>query len=269
MFRNKEGGLAIAKIVIWSVAGLVVLILFFMSFGTIDAGERGVKLQLGAVIGNPLGSGLYLKLPFIQDVVKIDVRTEKVEVEKSEAYSHDLQVVDIHSVINYNIDPAAVATVYKQYGLDFESKVLTPNLEASVKQTVAKYTAEELLSKRQEVQGEIENALKSSVPPQFIVTKYALVNEAFSPEYEKAIEEKQVAQQNAETAKNLLVKAQVDAQSRVAEADGEAKAIAIQAQAINSQGGADYIQLKAIEKWDGKLPVYQLAGTTPFINISK
>lgn len=268
-YTKENGDLNVPKIVGHSVLGLFVLILVFGAFGTVGAGEKGVKTRFGAIVGNPLSSGLYFKIPFFEDVVKLSIRTQKVEVEKSEAYSHDLQIVDIHSVINYNIDPNAAGSIYKQYGLDYETKILTPNLEASVKQTVAKYTAEELLSKRQEVQNEIENALKSAVPSSFIITKYALVNEAFSPEYEKAIEEKQVAQQNAETAKNLLIKAQVDAESRVAEADGEAKAIAIQAQAIQTQGGAAYIQLKAIEKWNGILPQYQLAGTTPFINITK
>lgn len=269
LFLNKEGEVSLPKIIGESIIGLIIIVLLFSSLGTVNAGESGVKTRFGAIIGNPLSNGLYVKIPFIDDVVKLSTRTQKVEVEKSEAYSHDLQVVDIHSVINYNLDPQAVGTVYKQYGLDYETKVLSPNLEASVKQTIAKYTAEELLSKRAEVQSEIESALKSSVPSPFIITKYALVNEAFSSEFEQAIEAKQVAQQNAEKATNELKKAQIDAQSRVAEADGEAKAIAIQVQAIQNQGGAAYIQLKAIEKWDGKYPTTMLGNNIPLINLTK
>lgn len=241
-----------------------------MSFTTVKAGERGVVLNWGAFNNQIFEPGLHFKVPFMQTVVKTNVQTKAIEVQKSEAYTHDLQVVDIHSVINYNVDPGAVGTVYQQYGLDFASKVLYPNLEASVKQTVAKYTAEDMLSKRAEVQAEIEQALKSSVPPQFLITKYALVNEAFSADYEAAIERKQVAQQDAETAKNLLTKAQVDAQSTIAKAQGDAEAIKIQAQAINSQGGADYVQLQAIKAWDGHLPAQMIpGGSVPFLNLTK
>lgn len=255
-------------------SGIVVVIFLIIILGTftvVGAGERGVLLTFGAFNGTVYQPGLHFKLPLVQEVVKTSIQTNKIEVEKSEAYSKDLQMVDIHSVINYNLDPAQVGVVYQQYGLDFEGKVLNPNLEASVKQTIAKYTAEELLSKRAEVQLEIENALKLSVPPQFLVTKYALVNEAFSPAFEKAIESKQVAQQDAERAKNELAKTQVDAEARIAQAEGEAKAISIQAQAITQQGGADYIQLQAIAKWSGQLPQYMSPNAVlPFVgNVTK
>lgn len=268
MYKNEDGDLKIGKIIGQIVVVIVLLVLFFSSYVIVGAGERGVMLTFGAFKGNVLQPGFHFKLPFVQDVIKTSVRTMKIEVEKSEAYSHDLQVVDIHSVINYNIDPATVGTVYQQYGLDFEGKVLTPNLEASVKQTIAQYTAEELLSKRAEVQGQIETALKEAVPSQFLITKYALVNEAFSSDFEAAIEAKQVAQQNAEKAKNELTKAQIDAESRVATAKGEAEAIKIQAEAINSQGGADYVQLQAIKQWKGDVPQYMMSGAVvPFVNL--
>lgn len=238
------------KIVKYVIVGIVTLILLFGSWTIVGAGERGVLLTLGAFKGTVYQPGFHFKLPLVQEIVKVNVQTQKIEVEKSEAYSHDLQVVDIHSVINYNLDPSEVGVIYQQYGLNFEGKVLTPNLESSVKQTIAKYTAEELLSKRGEVQSQIELALKGAVPSQFLITKYALVNEAFSHEYETAIENKQVAQQKAEQAKNELVKAQIDAEARVAQAKGEAEAIKIQASAIQSQGGADYVKLQWIKAWE-------------------
>lgn len=249
------------------IVALVFLSIFFGSFTIIPAGERGVLLTFGAFNGTVFQPGLHFKIPYVQEVVKVNVQTNKIEVNRSEAYSRDLQAVEVHSVINYNVDPTSVGNVYQQYGLDFEGKVLTPNLEASVKQTIAKYTAEELLSKRAEVQDQIQTALKSSVPPQFVVTKYALVNEQFSEDFEQAIEAKQVAQQAAEKAKNELTKAQIDAESRVAQAKGEAEAIKIQAQAIQQQGGAEYVKLKAIEKWNGILPTYMMGDTVPFVNL--
>lgn len=269
--KDKDGyaKVNIGKIILHSVLAIILLILFFSSFTIVGAGERGVVLNWGAFNGQIMQPGFNFKVPFMQKVVKMSVRTEKIEEEKSEAYSQNLQVVDIHSVINFNLNPQSVGEIYQKYGLDYEIKILKPNLEASVKQTVAKYTAEELLAKRAEVQGQIQEALKESVPQEFVITKYALVDEAFSKKYENAIEAKQVAQQEAEKAQNELNKAKIDAESRIAQAKGEAEAIKIQAQAITQQGGKDYVSLKWIEKWNGNLPQTMLGDSTPLINIGK
>lgn len=258
------------KIVLLSVLGLIVLITFLSTFQIVGAGERGVLLTFGAFNGTVFQPGIHLKLPFVQEVIVMDVRTQKLDIDNSEAYSHDLQVVETYSVVNYNLDPQAVGTIYQQYGLDYEAKMLHPNLEASVKQTIAKYSAETILSDRATIQTEIQEVFKQSVPNAFTITKYALVNESFSKTYEAAIEAKQVAQQDAEKAQNELKKAQIDAQSRIAQAKGEAEAIQIQAAAIQQQGGANYVQLQAIQKWDGKLPIQMIPGSTvPFINLTK
>ena len=266
-FIKEDGRPKTGKIVGHIIGELVFLLLFFSSFSIVGAGERGVLLTWGAFNGTVFQPGLNLKFPIAQSVIKMSVQTQKIEIEKSEAYSHDLQLVDIHSATNYNLDPLEVGKIYQQYNLNFESKVLIPNLEASVKQTIAKYTAEELLSKRAEVQDAIQEDLKQAVPSVFVITKYALVNEDFSNAYEQAIEAKQVAQQNAEKANNELKKAKIDAEARIAQAKGEAEAIRIQAEAIQHQGGAEYVNLKAIEKWNGVLPQYMLKDATPFVNI--
>lgn len=259
------------KFVKWIVGVFVVLIVIALinPFATVDAGERGVVLNFGAFNGQILDPGLHLVTPVAQSVIKMDVQTQKLELEGSEAYSHDLQNVRISSVVNYNLDPAQAGIVYQQYGYGYEEKILRPNMEAAIKQTVAKYSAEELLSKRAIVQSEIESTFRASIPPQFIVTKYALVDEAFSEAYERAIEAKQVAQQDAERAQNELKKVQIEAEQRVAQAKAEAEAIKIQAEAIQQQGGASYVQLQAIAKWDGRLPSQMVPGSAvPFIDLT-
>jgi len=246
----------------------VVLVLVLNPFVVIGAGERGVVLNWGAFTGGILEPGLHFRLPIAQSVVKMDVQTQKLEIELSEAYSHDLQNVKIHSVVNYNPDPKQVGVIYQQYGLDAESRILQPNLEAAVKQTIAKYSAEEILSKRGEVATEIESEFRKAIPNTFLVTKYALVNETFSEAYEAAIEQKQVAQQNAEKADNDLKRIKIEAEGRVAQATAEAEAIKIQAEAIQQQGGASYVNLKAVEKWDGHLPDQMIpGGALPFLNL--
>lgn len=252
-----------------SAVFLVILLLVLNPFVAIDAGERGVVLNWGAFNGEIMEPGLHFRTPFVQKVVKINIQNQAEEIEKSEAYSKDLQMVDIHSVINWNVKPDQVGTFYTQYNGEF-SNVLLPRLEAAIKQTVAKYSAEELLQKRGEIQGEIFNTYKQTVPDVVSVVSYSIVNESFTPEYEKAIEQKQIAQQDAEKAENELKKVKIEAEQRVAQAKAEAEAIKIQAEAIQSQGGSDYVQLQAIAKWNGALPAQMVPGSTvPFINLTK
>lgn len=257
--------------IIAGVLGVVALIIAVSSFTIVRAGERGVVLKWGAVQPAVLAEGLHWIVPFEESVVKMDVRTQKFESEKSEAYSKDLQVVDIHSAINYSLDAKASGSVYQTLGLQYEAKVIAPQLEAAVKQTVAKYTAESLLQDRAQVQSEIEDTLRGTLQPYNVVLeKYVLVNETFSSDFEASIERKQVAEQDALTAKNKLDQVKYEADQRVAQAQAEAEAIKIQAQAIQQQGGSDYVQLQAIAKWDGHLPAQFVPGSSvPFLNLTK
>lgn len=259
---------SIIRWIILAVVILSALALGFGSFTIVGAGERGVVLNWGAFQGQIMNPGLNFKIPLVQNVKSINVQTQSLQVDKSEAYSKDLQIVVIHSVINYNAIPERVGEFYQQYDAAFDN-LLIPRLEAAVKQTVAKYTAEELLQKRGEVQEEIEKNFSANVPNVVQITKYSLVNEQFSQAFEEAIEKKQVAQQDAERAQNELKKVQIEAEQRVAQAKAEAEAIKIQAEAIQQQGGQAYVQLQAISKWDGKLPQQMIPGSAvPFINLN-
>ncbi len=249
-------------------------ILILRSFVVISAGERGVVLTWGAISGDVMKEGLHFRIPFAQRIEKINVATRKLESTNSQAYSKDLQVVTIHSALNWNADPTAANEIYRDLrgGSDvLESKIVGPNLEVAIKQIVAKYTAEELLVYRQKIQGEIYDTVKATVAPNHaIVTNYAMIDESFSDAYEQAIERKQIAEQDALTAKNKLEQVKFEADQRVAQAEAEAKAIKIQAEAIQQQGGENYVQLKAVEKWNGVLPTYSTAGAPlPFLNVVK
>jgi len=254
--------------------GIIALIIILGSFTVVNAGERGVVLTWGALSDKAYDEGLHFLLPIAQQVVKIDVTTQKLETTNSQAYSKDLQVVTVHSVLNWNIDPAAVNDVYRSMrgGADeLDSRIVRPNLEVAIKQVVARYTAEELLVNRQKVQDEISEAVKSSVASNHaLVTHYAMVDESFSDAFELAIERKQIAEQDALTAKNKLEQVKFEAEQRVAEAEAEARAIQIQAQAITQQGGQNYVQLKAVEKWNGVMPTYITSGSPlPFVNLTR
>ena len=253
------------------VAAAVVIIFLLNPLVVVDVGTRGVVLNWGAFQGQVMEPGLHFRIPFMQEVVKINVQTEKVELKASAAYSHDLQIVTVDSALTYNLDPQEVGLLYAEIGPSYEEKIIKPSLEAAVKQVYAQYIAEELLSKRGQVQGEIEDAFKKTIAGKHIIVQhYALVNESFSADFENAIEQKQIAEQSALKAKNDLDRIKIESEQRVTQAKGEAEAIKIQAAAIQNQGGAEYVQLQAIDKWDGKLPNQMLSGgTVPFINLTK
>jgi regulator of protease activity HflC (stomatin/prohibitin superfamily) len=262
------------RIILGAIAFLAVVIVFG-AFSVVDEGERGVVLTLGAFNGRVMEPGLNFKLPLIQTVVKYDVRTTKLEIVKSSAYSKDLQPVDIHSVVNYAVKQSEVGSVYAKFNRSVEERVLSPLLESTVKQVIAKYTAEELLSMRGEVQSQIGEALKASCPREIEIQAYQLVNEDFSDLFESAIEAKQVAAQNAERAVNEKLEAETRALTTVITAKAQAEAIRIQTDAINSQGGQNYVAMEsvkvnseAVKKWNGVLPTYVTGGTAlPFIGI--
>ncbi len=276
MFRDKDGDIAIGKVVVSAIGAFILLlvVLSLWPLRSIDAGQRGVLTVFGKVNPNVLGEGLHFVNP-LASVHAVSLQTQTINFDNDNAMSaasNDLQDVTIAVVANYHLPESDVVPVYQQYqGLpNFQSNKLEPAVREAVKSITAQYTAEELVTKRSEVSTKIEAAIVTDFQQLGVVEEsFKIVNLTFSDDFTKAIEAKVTAVQDAEAAKNKLSQVQYEAQQRVAEADGEAKAIAIQAAAIQNQGGAAYIQLKAIEKWDGKLPVYQLAGTTPFINITK
>ncbi len=268
-FTDEDGNPKIFKVVAHVVIGIIALAVIVSSFGTVGAGERGVKTRFGKVVGT-LGTGLYTKNPFTTRVDKLDVQTQKEQAEATAA-SSDLQTVNTTVAVNYNLDADKVADLYTRIGTEYKSKVIDPAIQEVVKAVTAKYTAEQLITKRAEVTDSIQKSLAERLSTQDIaVSTVSIVNFEFSGSFNAAIEAKVTAEQNALAAKNKLDQIKFEAEQTVATAQAQAEAIKIQAQAINSQGGADYVQLQAVKQWDGHLPVQMVpGGSVPFINVSK
>lgn len=269
-YMTKFGEPNVPKIAAHVAIVILVLVLLFGSLGTISAGDVGIETRLGAVVGTK-SPGLYFKLPFVESVTEMDVQTQKENVDKISAASQDLQEVTTSVAINYHLEPTKAAEIYRNIGTDYAVRVIDPAIQESVKANTANYTAEQLITQRELVrQGVID--LLSQKMAQFGIQVDAvnMTDFQFSPDFTAAIESKVTAVQNAEAAKNKLAQVQYEAEQTVATAEGQAKAIQIQAQAINSQGGTDYVQLQAIAKWDGHLPAQMIPGATvPFLNLSK
>ena len=244
----------------------IVLVIAFGSWGTIDAGNCGVVLRMGAVTGEIKPPGFYTKMPFSVHVVEMNVQVQKEQVD-TQCSSKDLQTVKATVSLNLSLMQDKAASVYQTIGVDYLDTVVAPAMQESVKSVMAQYTAEELISKREEVRQSIADLLATKLTPIGVKTEAInIVDFDFSPTFNEAIEAKVTAEQNALAAKNKLEQVKYEADQSVAMAEGQAKAIAIQAQAIQVQGGEAYIQLKALEKWDGKLPQIMGAGTVPFVN---
>ncbi len=262
------------KWIIRSIIGVVVLflVIWLWPFGTVGGGARGVVLNWGAVSTQTKSPGLYFRVPIMQRVIEMDVQVQK-ESTTATAASSDLQNVKAEVALNYNLDPAQVATIYKSIGDEaiVNDRIIAPAMQEAVKAVTANYTAEELITKRQEVTNLIQTQLTTKLQGYgILVDAFNVTNFDFSDSFNQAVEAKVTAQQNALAAQNKLQQVQFEADQTIATAKAQAQAIQIQAQAINSQGGADYVQLQAIKAWDGKLPTQMVPGSTvPFINLTK
>jgi regulator of protease activity HflC (stomatin/prohibitin superfamily) len=172
-------------------------------------------------------------------------------------------------VIQYNVIPGDVGLLYEEVGTSFRERIIKPAIQDAIKATTANFNAEELITKRNEVSEQMEEVLKERLLEAYInVTNVDVVDFNFSASFNEAIEAKVTAEQDALREENRLRQIEFEAQQIIETAKAEAESIRIQAQAIQQQGGKDYVQLKAVEKWDGKLPQQFIPGSTiPFLNL--
>ncbi len=257
--------------------GLIVVIIIVaailitpLSFGTVEYGHVGFVKRFGNLQPTQLGPGLHMIIPGIDSIVQVDLRVGKVEADATAA-SKDTQKVHAKIVVNYIVDRNNAYELLTTVGPDFEDKVIHPSIQESLKKVTAKYTATDLLDKRDIVAQQTFDASAQKL------MKYALnvrdvniVDFDFSDDFNKAIESKQAAQQMVFKAENDLKRVQIEAQQQIEQARAEAeslrlKKLEITPELVNLK--RIEIQQKAIEKWDGKLPSVT-GGTTPFIDVS-
>lgn len=233
---------------------LFVAVVAFESITIVPAGHVGVQVTMGEVNQAVLTEGAQFVNP-ISNVKHVDVRLARANLNNASAGTKDIQQVHTDIVINYRLTPEKVPHIFKEFGLDVDTKVLGPAINESFKSAVGHYTSEELITKRDAVNADIMSRLSEKLAPfNIVVNNVSLVNFGFSKAYQDAIEQKVIATQAKLRADQDYERIQVEAKSRIAQAKGEAEAIAIQAQAIQSNGGQQYVQLQWIEKWDGKMP---------------
>jgi regulator of protease activity HflC (stomatin/prohibitin superfamily) len=258
------------KMVVLVLAIGTVAAFIFGTFAVVPAGHRGVLLTYGKVESRILSEGISTVTPFVNQVVIMPVQTMKYTAQASSA-SSDLQIVTTEVTLNYHLDAGNVNKIYQQFYFTWEDRVIVPAIQEAVKASTAEFGATDLIQKRAVVKDAIESSLKDKLSGYNVIVENVYITDfKFSPEFETAIENKVVAEQNAQQAENVLKQKKIEAEQMIATADGlaqskiltataEAKALQIQAEALKQS--KEILQLRWIEKWNGLLPQYLLSST--------
>ncbi|MCD8095708.1 MAG: prohibitin family protein [Ruminococcus sp.] len=253
------------KVIAIAITAVVVILLFVSSLAIVPAGSTGVVTTFGKVSENTYSEGFHLKIPFAQDVVIISNKIQVYETDAS-AVSNDLQTVNSTISVNFRVKNDSSASIYKNIGSDYQTVVLMPAVQESMKAITAKYTAEELITERNSVGEEIKEQLSEKVSDYGIqIEKINIVNFEFSAEFNEAIEQKQVAEQNklkAETEKEQkIIEAEAEAEQITINAEANAEATKTEAQAqaeanelLSESLTQSLVDYMTIQKWDGEMP---------------
>src|SRR2546425_9445801 len=248
---------------------IVIIVVMFESVVVVEAGHRGVVLYVGAVENRVLGEGIHFIIPFAEQVVQLEVRTLKFQADATAA-SNDLQEVQTVIALNYHISPSQANIIYQQLGADYADRIIAPTIQESVKASVAKFNAEELITKRAIAKGLIAQTIGNTLSARNIIVETVFITDfAFSQAFSNQIEAKVVAFQKYLTEQNNLkaiqvvanqtvVQAQAAARSNIAKAGGESQAIKIITEQLKQS--PQYLQWLSINRWNGQMP-YALGGT--------
>ena len=239
------------------------LILGLTGCTQVDAGNLGVVMKWGEIQDVALQEGIHFRTPVKTQIVNISTRVHKMEASAT-ASSKDLQVVSTKIALNYRLDAARIVEVFRNIGtrVAVENTIIDPALQESLKKATAQYTAEELITKRQQVKETLGESIRVTLAKSdILVTELSITDFQFDPQYQQAVESKQVAEQRALTARNDLARIKVEAEQEEAKARGTANAMLARAEAeakaqelLRKTISPEIVYLRAVEKWDGRQP---------------
>ncbi|HZB17877.1 MAG TPA: prohibitin family protein [Nitrososphaeraceae archaeon] len=265
--------LRIAAVVITVI---IIIVVAFESIAIVEAGHRGVVLYLGAVQDRVLEEGVHFVTPFVVQVVQMEVRTQKFQAEATAA-SNDLQEVQSVIAVNYRIDPQQTNEIYQKLGVNYQDRVISPTIQESVKASVAKFNAEELITKRETAKSVIAKVITDTLAKDNIQVQNVFITDfRFSDAFSEQIEQKVVAFQKFLTEQNNLRAIEVVANQTVAQAEGAARANAAKASGeseaikiitLQLRESPEYLQWQAITKWNGQMPYALGSSGVPFFQL--
>lgn len=275
-YDSKEGEVHIGRILVSSILGIVLLAGTLSSCTKVETGCTGVRVYLGSVQEGGLDAGFHLKVPFIEKVVEVNNKVQKIEVDAAST-SKDLQSVNSTLAVNYHLAKESSIEMYRNIGLTYEDTILQPAIQEATKSVMAQYRAEELIQRRGEVSVAIQEAITEKISDYgLVIDEFNITNFGFSQAFDDAIEQKLVAEQNkikaATENEQRVAAAEADAKEAEARAQGEANAKIIAAEAdaqatltkAEAQAEAnkkleesltpEVLEQKKIDKWNGQYP---------------
>src|SRR2546430_1790129 len=258
------------------VTFVVIIVVMFESVVVVEAGHRGVVLYVGAVENRVLGEGIHYIIPFAEQVVQLEVRTLEFQADASAA-SNDLQEVQTTIALNYHISPSQANIIYQQLGADYADRIIAPTIQESVKASVAKFNAEELITKRATAKAVIAQSIANTLGARDIVVETVFITDfKFSQAFASQVESKVVAFQKYLTEQNNLkavqvianqtvVQANATARANVAKAGGESQAIKVIT--VQLKQSPEYLNWLSINRWNGQMPYALGSGALPFFQL--
>ncbi len=274
--QNPPVSLLKFSIVIVALFGILSVVALFKPVALVRAGYRGVVFNKfnGVDTSRNLPEGMHFIVPFVESVVPMTVQVQK-NTFTTAAASKDLQQVHTEVVINFHLDPDKVANLYQGVGEDYISKLIEPSVQESIKAVTADYNATDLIAKRSVVKKEAQDVVTERLSKyNILVNDFSITDFKFSPEFEKAIEAKQVAEQEALQKNYELQKAKKDAEIAITQAEAKKTSTITLAQGdaesqrlLRQTLTPELIELRRIEKWDGKYPQVMGGETLPMLSL--
>jgi|P827metagenome_2_1110787.scaffolds.fasta_scaffold00442_76 regulator of protease activity HflC (stomatin/prohibitin superfamily) len=262
---KKLKDMSVGQISLLALLALLALITVFSSFYTIKSTERGVLSTFGKISSGVIEDGLHVKIPFIQTVKKVNVQQKKFDGTEN-SYTRDVQTSEVQYTINYDLVRENVNNLIRNVGDDYHNRIVVPFIRSAMKQAFGNFAATEIVENRDAVRREIESMLRRTLDSNYFVNiQFQLVNIDFDDDFENAIKEKQVAEQQALKAKNVTIQIEEQAKQTKIRAEADAEAIRIKAKALESN--PKLVEYEAVQKWDGKMPQYMMGNSLPLINL--
>lgn len=256
-----KGSMLVAILILF-----IIFIVFCNPIAIVGVGERGVKVTLGRVSPQSYSEGIHFVTPFISKIKVMNVKTQKLST-PTEVYTKDIQQAKISYVVNYNLMPQYVHEMYRQVGMNYADTILIPAIEGNIKDVIGKWNAQDLVANRAIATADILGKLQTQLEKRYInVTSFQIIDINYSDVFERAIESKVTAEQEALKAKNKTVQVEEEAKQKLISAEAEAKSMKIRATALTQNKAL--VEYEAVQKWDGKLPEYMMGNSIPFINMA-
>ena len=252
MYANSMNQAFLPRLIMLGILLFLLVLAAFTTIYVVQPGTRGIKVTLGKTVERFLPEGFGFKMPFVTTIVPVNIR-QKTEPLKAECFSSDLQQVLAELRILYRVPEQSVVQIYRQYAGDPFDSLIAPRVQEAIKEVTALQTAEQIVKKREEIKQKTLVAARQKIGDILSVEDIVIRSFELSPELERAIEAKMVAEQQAAQARFTQVQKQVEAETAIIRAGGEAEAIKVRGQALKLNPA--FLRLEIVERWNGRSPL--------------